>query len=74
MYKEYDNIFATYNGYKGRIYKDNMFGMEFGNVSVYDQKGREMFHATIDANKEYTKDDVIGFIKSAITIIKEERK
>lgn len=51
-----------------------MFGMEFGNVSVYDQEGREMFHATIDANKEYTKDDVIGFIKSAIIIIKKEEE
>lgn len=69
-YKEYDRVEAEYNGYTGAIYKDNMFGMEFGNVSVYNPEGQEIFHATLDATKKYTKDNVIQYIQSSIKIIK----
>ena len=69
-YEEYDIVSAKFNGYKGRIYKDNMFGMEFVNVSVYNEKGQEVFHGTMDPDKEYTEDDVIQYIQDSIKIKK----
>lgn len=71
-YKEYNFIRAEYNGYIGAIYLDNMFGMKFGNFSLYDNSGHEIFHATIDADKEYTEDDVIKYIKNALVLIEGE--
>lgn len=76
-YKEYDFIKAKFGDYTGAIYKDNMFGMEFTNVSVYNKDGCEIFHATLDNNKKYTEDDALKFIISATEIYKdllEERK
>ena len=72
-YKEYDHITAEYQGYKGAIYKDNMFGMEFCNASVYDKAGREIFHATLNNEKIYTEEDVVKYIKWVIEML-ERRK
>lgn len=72
-YKEWDYITAQHNGYIGKIYKDNMFGMEFCNVSVYNND-IEIFHATLDNTKEYTKQDVIEYIKFAIEMIAMSKK
>lgn len=68
-YKEYDFIEVKRGDYVGKIYKDNMFGMEFANFSLYDKEGREVFHATLDETKEYTKKDVEKFIDSALILM-----
>ena len=65
MYKMYDFITANYQGYKGAIYKDNMFGGEFTNFSLYDRTGKEILHATL-LNKEYTKEDVVELMQKSI--------
>ena len=70
-YKEYDFIKAQVGDYSGAIYKDNMFGMEFTNVSVYDKNNIEIFHATLDNDKKYTEEDVIKFIVNAVDMYKE---
>lgn len=64
-YKEYGFIEVKRGDYIGKIYKDNMFGMEFTNFSLYDKGGREIFHATLDDAKEYTKEDVKKLMDSA---------
>lgn len=73
-YKEYNHITAEYQGYKGAIYKDNMFGMEFCNASVYDKTGREIFHATLNNERTYTEDDVIKTIKWVIEMLERSNK
>ena len=64
--REYNYITLEYDGYKGIIYKDDMFGMEFTNFSLYDKNGKEIFHATIDNEKQYTEEDVKKFIINAL--------
>lgn len=70
--REYNYITLEYDGYKGIIYKDDMFGMEFTNFSLYDKNGKEIFHATIDNEKQYTEEDVKKFIINALELLKGE--
>lgn len=67
--KEYDFITAEYKGYKGSVYKDNMFGMEFSNFSLYDKTGKEIFHATLDNKKQYTEENVVELIIDALNTL-----
>lgn len=67
-YKEYDFIEEEYNGYKGAIYKDNMFGMEFVNFSLF-KDNEEIFHSTLTDGIKYTKETVICLIKQALTCL-----
>ena len=61
-YKEYNFITVEYKGYKGSVYKDNMFGMEFSNFSLYDKTGKEIMHATLNNKKQYTEEAVLELI------------
>lgn len=61
-YEEYDFVNAEYKGYKGTVYKDNMLGMEFGNFTLYDKNGKEIFHATLYNEKQYTEEYVVELI------------
>ena len=69
-YKEYDFIVAKKGDYTGKIYKDNMFGMEFANFSLYDKEGRELTHSTLDETKTYTKKDCEEMIEASIKFMK----
>ena len=61
-YKEYDFVTAEHKGYKGSVYKDNMFGWEFSNFTLWDKEGKEIFHATLSNEKQYTEEQVIELI------------
>lgn len=63
-YKEYDFISVEKDGYKCSIYKDNMFGMEFANASIYDKDGKEIMHATLRDGVDYTEQDAMEILES----------
>lgn len=68
-YKEYDFIKIEKDGYICKIYKDNMFGMEFVNCSIYE-KGKEIFHATLKEKANYTEKDAEKFLRNFLEIKK----
>ena len=70
--REYNHLNLKYEGYKGSIYKDDMFDMEFTNFSLYDKNGKEVFHATLDNEKQYTTEDVKYYIERALKLLKGE--
>ena len=70
--RTYNHLNFEYEGYTGSIYKDDMFGMEFTNFSLYDKNGKEIFHATIDNEKQYTEEDVKKFIINALVLLELE--
>ena len=69
-YKEYDFIEIEKDGYICKIYKDNMFGMEFANCSIHE-KGKEVFHATLDEKINYTQKDAEKFLRNFLEIKKD---
>ena len=60
---------AEYKDYTASYYIDKFNGKKIGNISIYNNQGKELLHATVKITK-FTEEDLVEYIKNYLELQK----